>query len=70
MDERHVVRRSDGKLACKGWRGAPGSGFIWSHAAPWADWVLVFPTEHGATLFSQMNGGHPISMVELTKAAA
>ena len=69
-DDRHVVVK-DGKVASQGWRGAPGSGFIWTHNTTRDDWMLIFPTPHGARLFANMNGGKPISLVEhMTRVAA
>lgn len=71
MDERHVVVRKDGAVASHGWRGAPGSGFIWTQNTVRDDWMLVFPTRTGAQLFANMNGGAPASLVEhMTQAAA
>lgn len=65
--EGHVVVK-DGKVASRGWRRSP---FIWTHNTTRADWMLVFPTRHGAQLFANMNGGKPISLVEhMLQAAA
>lgn len=61
VDDRHVVINKAGKMACKGWRGAPGSGFIWSDTID-LDVVLTFPTRHGAQLFANMNGGAPVPL--------
>lgn len=71
IDERHVVVNKAGMVASHGWRGAPGSGFIWCNNHTREDWMLVFPTQHGAQLFANMNGGKPISLVEhMTQVAA
>lgn len=68
-DDRHVVMNKDGKLACKGWRGAPGSGFIWSHTVR-DDWMWIFPSRHSAQLFANMNGGDPVAFSTLKAVAA
>jgi hypothetical protein len=76
---RYLVKHTkDSRVACRGWRGAPGSGFIWSPAGlrkvsrqhdetTWElpDWVLTWETERGASQFAAMNGGFVKSITDL-----
>lgn len=71
LRDKHVVALGDGRLACRGWRGAPGSKFTWAwvsglpEALP--DYVLTWDTYDGAESFTKMNGGKVKSLREVTR---
>jgi hypothetical protein len=60
-----IVKGRDGRLACRGWRGAPGTGFIWQNVtgAP-PDYLLTWDTRSGAQQFASMNGGNVTTVME------